>query len=33
MAEEKRQLKIFLCQAHSDKDTVSELYTRLTTPA
>jgi hypothetical protein len=27
---DKRPLKVFLCHAHSDKDTVKALYTRLT---
>ena len=30
MTEPKRPLKVFLCHAHSDKDTVKALYTRLT---
>lgn len=30
MTEAKRPLKVFLCHAHSDKDTVKALYTRLT---
>jgi hypothetical protein len=30
MTESKRPLKVFLCHAHSDKDTVKALYTRLT---
>jgi hypothetical protein len=30
MPEDKRPLKVFLCHAHSDKDTVKALYTRLT---
>ena len=29
MADEKRQLKVFLCHSHSDKSTVRELYFRL----
>ena len=33
MPDSKRPLKVFLCHAHSDKDTVKALYTRLTTPA
>ena len=27
---DKRPLKVFLCHAHADRDTVRELYTRLT---
>jgi len=27
---DKRPLKVFLCHAHSDKDAVKALYTRLT---
>lgn len=30
MTEAKRPLKVFLCHAHSDKDAVKALYTRLT---
>ena len=30
IAETKRPLKVFLCHAHSDKDAVKSLYTRLT---
>lgn len=30
MTETKRPLKVFLCHAHSDKDTVKALYDRLT---
>jgi len=30
MTETKRPLKVFLCHAHSDKDTVKALYARLT---
>ena len=30
MTEAKRPLKVFLCHAHSDKDVVKALYTRLT---
>ena len=30
MTEAKRPLKVFLCHAHSDKDTVKALYDRLT---
>jgi hypothetical protein len=30
MPEAKRSLKVFLCYAHSDKDAVKVLYTRLT---
>ena len=30
MTETKRPLKVFLCHAHSDKDTVKALYERLT---
>jgi hypothetical protein len=30
MPETKRPLKVFLCHAHSDKDAVKALYTRLT---
>ena len=30
MTDTKRPLKVFLCHAHSDKDTVKALYTRLT---
>jgi hypothetical protein len=26
----KRPLKVFLCHAHADRDTVKALYTRLT---
>lgn len=29
MTEPKRPLKIFLCHAHSDRDVVHALYTRL----
>jgi hypothetical protein len=29
MTDEKRALKVFLCHAHSDKDTVKALYARL----
>ena len=27
---DKRPLKVFLCHAHADRDTVRGLYTRLT---
>lgn len=30
MTEAKRPLKVFLCHAHADRDTVRALYTRLT---
>lgn len=30
MTDQKRPLKVFLCHAHSDKDAVKALYTRLT---
>ena len=30
MNKTKRPLKVFLCHAHSDKDAVKALYTRLT---
>ena len=30
MTESKRPLKVFLCHAHSDKDSVTALYIRLT---
>jgi hypothetical protein len=30
MTEPKRPLKVFLCQAHSDRYTVRALYSRLT---
>jgi hypothetical protein len=29
MTETKRPLKVFLCHAHSDKDAMKALYTRL----
>ena len=30
MLADKHPLKVFLCHAHCDKDTVTALYTRLT---
>jgi hypothetical protein len=33
MPEPKRPLKVFLFRAHADREAVSALYTRLTTPA
>ena len=30
MTESRRPLKVFLCHAHSDKDAMKALYTRLT---
>jgi hypothetical protein len=30
MAADKRPLKVFLCHAHADRDSVRGLYTRLT---
>ena len=30
MATDKRPLKVFLCHAHADRDSVHGLYTRLT---
>ena len=30
MSEHKRPLKVFLCHAHADRDTVRGLYARLT---
>jgi len=30
MIESKRPLKVFLCHAHADRDSVRALYTRLT---
>jgi hypothetical protein len=33
MTEAKRPLKVFLCHAHADRDTVHALYARLTKAA
>lgn len=30
MTEAKRQLKVFLCHAHADRDPIRALYARLT---